>query len=127
MIDFLQDFNQQKRYAMTNFNANASNQPPVHDVLTELLRSGARELIAKAVEAELQVLLEQYSHCCLPDGRQAVVRNGYLPERTIQTGIGDVKIQVPKVRDRSGSGIHFNSQLLPPYLKRTQSIEELLP
>lgn len=127
MIDFLQDFNQQKRYAMTNFNANASNQPPVHDVLTELLRSGARELIAKAVEAELQVLLEQYSHCCLPDGRQAVVRNGYLPERTIQTGIGDVKIQVPKIRDRSGSGIHFNSQLLPPYLKRTQSIEELLP
>ena len=45
------------------------------------------------------LLLEQYSHCCLPDGRQAVVRNGYLPERTLQTGIGDVKIQIPKVRD----------------------------
>ena len=113
---------------MTDSNSNASNQPSsINDPLTELLRSGARDLIAKAVEAELQVLLEQYSHHCLPDGRQAVVRNGYLPERTVQTGIGDVKIQIPKVRDRSGSGVHFNSQLLPPYLKRTKSIEELIP
>ena len=61
------------------------------------------------------------------DGRQAVVRNGYLPERTIQTGLGDVEVKVPKVRDRSGSGIRFNSTLLPPYLKRAKSIEELLP
>ncbi len=56
---------------------------------------------------------------------QAVVRNGYLPERTIQTGIGDVDIKVPKVRDRSG--IDFTSALLPPYLKRTGSVEALLP
>ena len=85
---------------MTDSNSNASNQPSsINDPLTELLRSGARDLIAKAVESELQVLLEQCSHCCLPDGRQAVVRNGYLPERTLQTGIGDVKIQIPKVRD----------------------------
>lgn len=55
------------------------------------------------------------------------MRNGYLPERTIQTGIGDVQIKVPKVRDRSGSGICFNSSLLPPYLKRSRSIEELIP
>lgn len=63
----------------------------------------------------------------LPDGRKAVVRNGYLPERTVQTGIGDVEIKVPKVRDRSGSGVRFNSSLLPPYLKRARSVEELLP
>ena len=56
-----------------------------------------------------------------------MVRNGYLPERTIQTGIGDVEVKVPKVRDRSSSGICFNSSLLPPYLKRTRSVEELLP
>ena len=56
-----------------------------------------------------------------------MVRNGYLPERTVQTGIGDVEIKVPKVRDRSGSGIHLNSALLPPYLKRARSVEELLP
>ena len=83
-----------------------------HDPLTELLRLGARELIAQAVEAELQALLDIHVQRRLPDGRQAVVRNGYLPERTIQTGIGDVDIKVPKVRDRSGSGIHFTSALL---------------
>ncbi|BCB09406.1 IS256 family transposase [Vreelandella venusta] len=56
-----------------------------------------------------------------------MVRNGYLPERTVQTGIGDVSVQVPKVRDRSGGGARFNSSLLPPYLKRARSIEELIP
>ncbi len=97
------------------------------DPLTELLRNGARELIRNAVEAELEEMLAEYADMKLVDGRQAVVRNGYLPERTIQTGIGDVEIKVPKIRDRSGSGIHFTSQLLPPYLRRTKSIEELIP
>ena len=94
------------------------------DPLTELLRSGARELIAQTVEAEL---LEQHASNRLPDGRRAVVRNGYLPVRAVQTGIGDVEIKVPKVRDRCGSGVRFNSALLPPYLKRARSIEGLLP
>jgi len=99
----------------------------VLDPLTELLRVGARDLIKQAVEAELADMLSQYESHKLPDGRQAVVRNGYLPERTLQTGLGDVAIQVPKVRDRSGDGVKFTSSLLPPYLKRTKSIEELLP
>ncbi len=97
------------------------------DSLTEMLRKGARELIAEAVETELEIMLKKHAQNRLSDGRLAVVRNGYLPERTIQTGIGDVEIKVPKVRDRSGSGIKFNSSLLPPYLKRAESIEELLP
>ncbi len=97
------------------------------DPLSALLRAGARDLITQAVEAELQTLLEKYADVRLLDGRQAVVRNGYLPARTVQTGIGDVEVKVPKVRDRSGSGIRFNSHLLPPYLKRARSIEELLP
>jgi transposase-like protein len=114
---------------MTESTLKALSQPEeqVTDPLTELLRNGARELIAQAVEAELQVLLEQHAEHRLPDGRKAVVRNGYLPERTVQTGIGDVEIKVPKVRDRSGSGVRFNSTLLPPYLKRARSVEELLP
>ena len=102
-------------------------EPQVTDPLHELLRQGARDLIAKAVEAELATFLAQYADQRLDDGRQAVVRNGYLPERTVQTGIGDVSIQVPKVRDRSGGGVRFNSSLLPPYLKRARSIEELIP
>lgn len=114
---------------MTNSTLRALPQPEAEstDPLTDLLRAGARGLIAQAVEAELQALLEQHAQLKLPDGRQAIVRNGYLPERTIQTGIGDVEIKVPKVRDRSGSGVRFNSSLLPPYLKRSSSIEELLP
>ena len=102
-------------------------EPQVTDPLHELLRQGARDLIAKAVEAELATFLAQYADQRLDDGRQAVVRNGYLPERTVQTGIGDVSVQVPKVRDRSGGGARFNSSLLPPYLKRARSIEELIP
>lgn len=113
--------------AKSTLRALSQPEEQVTDPLTELLRNGARELIAQAVEAELQVLLEQHAEHRLPDGRKAVVRNGYLPERTVQTGIGDVEIKVPKVRDRSGSGVRFNSSLLPPYLKRARSVEELLP
>ena len=105
----------------------AKPEESLKDPLTELLRNGARELIRQAVESELISFLSEHENFKLLDGRQALVRNGFLPERTIQTGIGDVSIQVPKVRDRSGSGLHFKSQLLPPYLKRTKSIEELIP
>jgi len=105
----------------------ATPEIEVNDPLTEILRAGARSLISQAVEVELSHLLDVHRDKKLGDGRQAIVRNGYLPARTLQTGIGDVDIQVPKVRDRSDSGIKFNSNLLPPYLKRTKSIEELLP
>jgi transposase-like protein len=97
------------------------------DPLTELLRSGARKLIADAVEIELHELLRQYASLRNKQGHRQVVRNGYLPEREIQTGIGPVKVRVPKVRDRSGQGIKFNSALLPPYLRKTRSVEEVLP
>ena len=98
-----------------------------NDPLTELLRSGAKALISEAIELELEAMLSNYLDLKLTNGRQAVVRNGYLPERTIQTGIGDVVVKVPKVRDRSENGIKFNSTLLPPYLKRSKSMEELIP
>lgn len=105
------------------------SQPEIEetDPLHALLRAGARELIAQAVEAELASFLEGVAGQRLEDGRQAVVRNGYLPERRVQTGIGEVAVRVPKVRDRSGGGARFNSSLLPPYLKRARSIEELIP
>jgi transposase-like protein len=97
------------------------------DALSELVRRGARQIIAQAVEAELEEFLKSYEDLKDEHGRQAVVRNGYLPERSIMTGVGAVEVQVPKVRDRSGSGIKFNSLLLPPYLKRAKSVEEVLP
>ena len=98
-----------------------------NDPLTELLRSGAKALISEAVELELEAMLANYRDLKLTNGRQVVVRNGYLPERTVQTGIGDVVVKVPKVRDRSESGIKFNSTILPPYLKRSKSMEALIP
>ena len=73
----------------------------IHDALTELLRRGARSLIEQAVEAELKMLLEQYANVTDLAGRQAVVRNGFLPERDILTGLGPVTVRIPKVRDRS--------------------------
>lgn len=97
------------------------------DALSDLIRRGARQIIAQAVEAELQEFLEPYQDRRDEQGRQVVVRNGYLPERTMTTGVGEVAIPVPKVRDRSGSGVKFNAMLLPPYLKRASSVEELLP
>jgi transposase-like protein len=105
------------------------SQPEIEetDPLHALLRTGARELIAQAVEAELAGFLDGFAEQRLQDGRRAVVRNGYLPERTVQTGIGEVEVRVPKVRDRSGGGACFRSSLLPPYLKRSRSVEELIP
>ncbi|MHC4397766.1 MAG: IS256 family transposase [Planctomycetota bacterium] len=97
------------------------------DSLTDLLLSGARQLLFEAVQVELGDLLFQFEALKTEDGRQAVVRNGFLPEREILTGIGPVKVKVPKVRDRSGSGVKFNSKLLPPYLRRSKSLEETLP
>ena len=95
--------------------------------LEELLRRGARELLHRAIEAEVQVMLEAFAGVRLLDGRRAVVRNGYLPAREILTGVGPVQVQVPKVRDRSGCGVKFTSQLAPPYVRRSARVAAALP
>jgi transposase-like protein len=106
-------------------------QPIVDDPVTDLLRQGARRLLKAALEAEIEAFLEQYRDATDDKGRRRVVRNGYLPEREIQTGIGQVPVKVPRIRDRQGKspndGIQFTSAILPKYLRRTKSIETLLP
>ena len=97
------------------------------DSLTETLQAGAKELLTKAVQAEMHEFLSLYQHLTDEQGRQCVVRNGYLPARQIMTGLGEVDICVPKTRDRSGEGNCFRSALLPPYIKRTKSVENVLP
>ena len=99
----------------------------VIDPLSQLLREGAQRLIAQAVEAELQEFLSGHAERRDTLGRQAVVRNGYLPEREVLTGIGPVSVRVPKVRDRVGGGVKFNSQLVPPYVRKSRSVEAALP
>ena len=97
------------------------------DPLTELLRSGAKQLIQQAVDAELQELLSSHSERRLENGRAGVVRNGYLPEREIQTGLGPVTVKIPKVRSKTGEPITFRSALVPPYVRKAQTLEAALP
>jgi len=99
--------------------------------LTEILRVGARQLLAHAVEAEVSAFIETHAGLRNDDGLRRIVRHGYLPEREIQTGIGSVSVRCPRVRDRGGAAgsekIGFSSAILPRYLRRTKTIEELLP
>ena len=97
------------------------------DPLSSLLRDGARALLHEAVAAELATWLAGHADECDASGRRRMVRNGYLPARTRLTGLGEVPVRVPKTRDRGGQGRHFTSDLLPPYIKRTPSVEGVLP
>jgi len=99
----------------------------VVDPLAELLRRGARELIGQAVTEEFEVFLQQHAERRDAQGRQAVVRNGYLPEREVLSGIGAVAVTMPRARDRSGEGRRFRSSLVPPYVRRSKSVDAVLP
>jgi putative transposase len=110
----------------------ALRQPDaVDDPLTAVLRSGARRLLAQAVEAEAEAFLAEMRGLRLPDGRERVVRHGLGPERLVQTGIGPVPVQRVKLRDRGagpeGKRIRFSSALLPRWARRTPSLDALLP
>ena len=99
----------------------------ITDPLSEMLKAGAKQLIHQAVEAELAGLLSEHAHRKTGDGRSTVVRNGYQPERDILTGIGSVPVRIPKVRSKDGPPVTFHSALVPPYVRKTRSIESALP
>ena len=99
------------------------------DVLTEKLREGAQQMLAKAIGDEVDSYLARRAGLVDEEGHRQVVRNGYLPQRKIMTGLGAVEVQQPRVRDRRPSHERekFTSSILPPYLRKTKSMEELLP
>ena len=101
------------------------------DVLTDILRQGAQQMLAMAVENEVGEYIGEYQHVRDANGRRLVVRNGHLPARVIQTGIGLVEVEQPRVNDKrideDGQPKRFSSKILPPYLRRTKSIDELIP
>jgi putative transposase len=103
--------------------------PNAQDVLTDVLRQGAQQLLAQAIDAEVADWIERHQHCRDDEGRRQVVRNGHLPERTITTGVGSVAVKQPRVHDRRSPQERekFTSAILPPYLRKTKSVEELLP
>ncbi len=101
------------------------------DVLTDILRQGAQKMLAKAIENEVGEYIGEYQHVRDDHGHRLVVRNGHLPARMIQTGIGLVEVEQPRVNDKrideNGQPMRFSSKILPPYLRRTKSIDELIP
>jgi transposase-like protein len=122
-----------ERYAVTEDNVIKLIQPgSFEDPLTEVLRSGAQALLAQAVEAEVAAFLGRHGDLKTGDGHARVVRHGHLPEREILTGIGPVAVRQPRIRDRGATAgdperIRFSSALLPPYARRTKSLDVLLP
>jgi putative transposase len=112
---------------MANDTIVSFGNPAFEDELSDLVRAGAQRIIRQAVEAELTAFLQQHAGAQDTAGRRAVVRNGYQPEREVLTGIGPVKVRLPKTRDRAGEGRCFRSELLPPYLKKAKRLEAVLP
>lgn len=103
------------------------SQSAIKDPLTELLRAHAGQLLQAAINAEAAQLLAQYADRRAGDGRLALVRNGFLPEREIITGIGPVPVKVPRIRDRGELGVKFESALVPTYVRRAASVDAVLP
>jgi putative transposase len=99
------------------------------DVLTGILRDGAQRLLAQAVEAEVAEWIESHAQVTSAAGHRQVVRNGHLPKRTIITGVGAVEVKQPRVLDRrpADEAEPFSSKIVPPYLRKTKSLEELIP
>ena len=116
---------------MTDDNVFKLSQPGIFtDLLTEVLRNGARGLLVQAVEAEVADFLSRHADKLTQDGHRRVVRHGHLPEREIVTGIGPVAVRQPRVRDREAAEderIRFNPTILPPYARRSKSLDVLIP
>jgi transposase-like protein len=122
-----------ERYAVPNDTVIKLIQPGTfNDQLTDVLRDGARALLAQAVEAEVADFLGTHADLKTEDGHRRVVRHGHLPEREVMTGIGPVAVRQPRVRDREAGAddperIHFTPAILPPYARRSKSLEMLIP
>ena len=101
------------------------------DSLTEVIREGARKMLAAALNAEVEEYLERFSADLDSDGHRRVVRNGYMPARTILTGVGPLEVKQPRIADHgvdeAGERRRYRSKILPPYLRKTKAVEDLIP
>ena len=108
-----------------------ASMPVACNVIDQILRDGARQMLQAAIEREVAEYIEQHASCLDEEGHRLVVRNGHHRKRTIQTGSGSLEVHQPRVDDRRvdehGEQLHFTSKILPPYLRKTKAIEELVP
>ncbi len=100
--------------------------PTARSILDELVREGGRRMLQAAIEGEVEEFVAQFGNTVDIEGRRVIVRNGYLPERNLVTGVGPITIKQPRVRDRTGQQ-KFTSKILPPFLRRLPSIDALIP
>jgi transposase-like protein len=109
----------------------SSGQETPRDVLTEILRRGAQQMLAAAIENEVAEYIDAHVHTTDAHGQRLVVRNGHAPPRSILTGLGLIEVTRARVNDKridaSGDRMRFTSTILPPYLRRTKAIDELVP
>ena len=132
MFDFNPAANKAKEYATmedSTTNANVLPLPQSRDVLTAILRDGAQRMLTRAIEAEVTDWIETHALERDEGGRRQVVRNGHLPARKLLTGLGQMEVRQPRVHDRRSAdqSEKFTSKILPPYLRKTKSLEELIP
>ena len=108
-----------------------SSGQEARDVLTEVLRHGAQQMLAAAIQNEVAEYIAAHAHQRDDQGARLVVRNGHMPARSILTGLGPVAVTRPRVNDKrldeDGRRCRFTSKILPPYLRRTKAIDELVP
>ena len=122
-----------RRYTVSKSSAIDIDRPAEspRDALTEPVREGAVKIVGEAIESEIECFIDRFRSKRLENGKQRVVRNGYLPSRSIATGIGEVEVKVPRARDRMGKKtdrpIRYRSALVPKYPRKTTSMEELIP
>jgi putative transposase len=121
----------QKGYAVNESIAPTTVTSEARSLLDEIVHQGAQRMLTVALQWEIEEFLERHGEIVDKRGNRLVVRNGYLPERTIQTGAGELRVRQGRVRDRRGAKdpetVRFTSSILPPYLKKSKSIEELIP
>ncbi len=113
-----------KNNMITNFDIKNLNNST--NLLEEVIRDGARKMLQAAIENEVIEFVENHKNITNEKGHRVIVRNGYLPQRNIQTEIGDISIQQPRVRDKTSSS-QFTSAILPKYMKKSSSLENLIP
>ena len=121
----------QVRHDMQATSPLLSGPGSAQDALAEVLRAGAQQMLATAIEAEVAAYIDEHKHEVAEDGHRLVVRNGRHRQREIHTGVGTVQVEQPRVNDKrvdaDGSRFKFTSKILPPYLRRTKNLEEFIP